>query len=746
MNEWQKTGCVLCAQNCGVEVLIEDNRIVKVRPDRDNPRSEGYICRKGMNIAYHQHNKDRLKYPLKKTKNGFERISWDQAATEIAEKLKGIVDTHGPESFAYMGGGGQGCHFEAAFGMRLLNALGSKYYYSALGQELTGAFWAYGRLTGKQYLFAIPDEKECDMLLGIGWNGYVSHQMCQAPRVLNEISSNPDKLLVIIDPRESETAKKADIHLAIRPGTDALLTKAMIAIILQNDWHNREYIEKHVSGFDIIEHWFKDFDSEEAVKVCELDFETVKKVCHEFATRKSCMHPDLGILMNRHSTATSYLEGILLAICGRLCVPGGNIIPGHIMPLGAHTDERNPKTWRTVETNFPALLGTFPPAVMPEEILSDKPKRQRALLCSQSNPLRSYPDTKAYEQAFDKLELLVVCELAMTETAQFADYILPARSGYESWDSTFFPWTFPEIFFQMRRPLVKPDGEQLEVSQIITLITDKLGLIPDIPDSLYEAAKKNRLSFGAELMKYGQENPASLRMMNFVVAKTLGKEMGSANLSALWALLQMTPKSFRENAVRAGFEKGPLMGDQIFQSLLDHPEGIWVGKCDPDDNFSYVKNEDNRVNVYAAEMEGWIAEITPENEKKELDGRKDYPLILNAGRHTPMNANTLMRNPEWNSGKRACTLAMHPQDADRLSLTDGENVKIVTEAGEETIELEITNETRKGVVIIPHGFGLDYNGNTYGINVNSLVKSTNRDRFAATPYHRYVPCRVEPLN
>ena len=123
MGEWKKTGCVLCAQNCGLEVYVEDNRITKTRGDKDNPRSKGYVCRKGANIAFHQHHKDRLNHPLRRVGDKFERISWEQAISEIAERLKEIIATYGPKSFAYMGGGGQGCHFEAAFGVRLMRAL-----------------------------------------------------------------------------------------------------------------------------------------------------------------------------------------------------------------------------------------------------------------------------------------------------------------------------------------------------------------------------------------------------------------------------------------------------------------------------------------------------------------------------------------------------------------------------------------------------------------------------------------------
>ena len=746
MGQWHKTGCVLCAQNCGLEVLVEGNRMVKVRGDRDNPRSRGYVCRKGMNVAFHQHHAQRLTSPLKKVGGAFERISWDQAATEVAEKLGAIVEAHGPKSFAYMGGGGQGCHFEAAFGVRLLRAMGSRYHYNALGQELTGTFWAHGRATGKQYLFTVPDEERTDMLLAIGWNGMQSHQMPRAPLVLKEIARDPHRLLVAIDPRRSETAAIADIHLPLRPGTDALLARAMIAIMLQEGWHDREYIERHVSGFGEIEPWFEGFDAVGAVKVCGLDYGTVKTVCRELAQRKWCMHTDLGVYMNRHSTAASYLYLVLAGICGRICAPGGNVIPGQLMPLGAHTDERDPRTWRTVTTGFPALMGVFPPNVMPEEILSAHPQRLRAVLCNQSNPLRSYADTTAYEEAFGKLDLLVTCELAMTETAALSHYVLPARSGYESWDGTFFPWTYPDIYFQMRRPIVKPAGEPLEVSQIMVLIADKLGIIPRIPDSLYQAAFSDRSAFGMELMTYAAQETSALKNMPFILAKTLGEKMGSANLAALWGMLQVTPGDFRREAERAGFTPGPDFGEQLFQAICDHPEGLIVGRCDKNNNFEKLRTKDGRVNLHIPEMEQWVRGIDARSEELALAPDPSYPLVLNAGRHTSTNANTLMRDPSWNDGRRACTLAMNPSDAKDLGLSDGQQVRVVTEAGEAVIELEVTGQARKGQVIIPHGFGLVYEGIASGVNVNRLTRSSHRDRFAGTPLHRYVPCRVEPAS
>ena len=742
MNTSYKTGCVLCAQNCGLEVEIENNRIVKVKGDKSNVRSEGYVCRKGLNIANHQHNADRLKYPLKRVGSTFERISWEQAIDEIGAKLKGIVEQYGPRSFAYMGGGGQGCHFEAAFGVRLMRGLGSRYHYSALTQEFSGMFWVNGRMHGRQNIHAEVHAEETDFLLVFGWNGMQSHQIPQAPKHLLRIAKDPDKFLVVIDPRLSETAKVANLHLPIRPGTDALLMRAMIAIILQEGWENRVYIEQHTSGLDEILPLFMGFDAREAVRTCNLDFEQVREVCRQFATRRSCLRYDLGIMMNRHSAVSSYLAVTLEAICGRIGVRGGNVFHGQMMPLGTHTDERDPKTWRTVATNFPAIVGCFPPNAMPEEILSDHPERLRAVIVSGSNPLRSYADTTAYEKAFKRLDLLVTAELAMTETAVLSHYVLPSRSAYESWDGTFFPMTFPGIFFQMRRPIIEPEGEPLELGEIHLRLADRMGLIPPIPETLYKAAEEGHAAFGLALMDFATKEPAALGTMPFILGKTLGKAKGSVHLAALWGMMQTVPKSFRKNAARAGFTPGMGMGEELFQKIMDHPEGLWVGQVDPEENLTNVRTEDGKINLAIPELRTELEDLDSAHEEAALTPDPAFPLVLMAGRHFSMNANTLMRNPAWNEGKRDCTLMMHAADAEALKIADGQRVKVTTEAGSVEIDVEVTEMARRGHVVIPHGFGMIYDGKVHGVNVNRLTKNTNRD-WLGTPMHRYVPCRVE---
>jgi len=737
---WKKTACVLCGNGCGLEVQVENNRIIKVRSDKDSPISEGYACRKGTNIAFHQHNADRVLYPLKKIEDKFERISWDQAVSEITAKLKNILQQHGPRSLASLVGGGEFSFLSVAFPVRLVRRLGSRYNYSAANQEFAGRYWAHGLTLGSQGIGLTADFEHSDMLLLVGKNPLMSHNFPQARRRLTKMSKDAERLLVVVDPRLSETAKIADIHLAIRPGTDALLVKSMIAIILREGMHNQKYINENVDGFKEMLPWFADFDVKAALKVCKLDYNQVFKVCREFTTRKSCLLDDLGILMNRHSALVSYLLVVLLAICGRIGVPGGNYLVGG----GARSDPSDPRTWRTLITDIPAINGMFPPNVLPEEIMNDYPERIRAVLNFAANPLRSYADTTAYENAFRQLELLVVAEIVMSETAALAHYILPSKTAYESWDGT--PGGgFSEVYARMRPPVVESEGDQKEGGEIFTLLADAMGLIPELPESLYQAARSGNIrKYRDTLMDYVQKNPDSGRVIQFIVAKTLGKAMGSVHLASIFPMfLQRSPTS-QEEAAKAGFAVGQDQGLNIYQAIIDHPGGVLVGIRNPEKNIETLATENRRIKLYNSEVDDWIKKINPVDEEEQLKVDERFPLILMAGRHMDMNANTMMRDPVWNEGRRACTLAMNPADAQRFGFTDRQMVRVVTEAGEETIEVEVTEDARKGQVIIPHGFGLVYNGVKYGANVNRLTKNTHRDQFG-TPIHRYIPCRIEAL-
>jgi anaerobic selenocysteine-containing dehydrogenase len=175
-------------------------------------------------------------------------------------------------------------------------------------------------------------------------------------------------------------------------------------------------------------------------------------------------------------------------------------------------------------------------------------------------------------------------------------------------------------------------------------------------------------------MEWAASVPESFAAMPFVLAKTIGKEWDSAALAGFWGVLMTAPKAFRKNAARIGFEPGMDQGDRIFQALLDTPEGIWVGEVDPDENFKAVKTPSGKIEVFVPELEEDAKNLNAENEANELKLPEEFPMILNAGRHTRYNINTLIRGQEWNKGKRACTVAVNPSDAKEMGLADGQKV------------------------------------------------------------------------
>lgn len=178
-----------------------------------------------------------------------------------------------------------------------------------------------------------------------------------------------------------------------------------------------------------------------------------------------------------------------------------------------------------------------------------------------------------------------------------------------------------------------------------------------------------------------------------------------------------------------------------YKWTFTRPKGIWIGKADAEHPMDGIRTPSGKIEVFIPELADAVIALTPENEARDLAMPDGFPLVLNAGRHMNYNANTLMRNPEWNRGRRACTVALSPADAGAMGLTDGQQVRLTTEAGDATGELEVSEAVRQGTVLVPHGFGLIYGGEVYGINVNDLTQSTHRDPLG-TPLHRFVPCRV----
>lgn len=747
MGEWKKGGCVLCAQNCGLEIFVEEGRIAKVRGDKDNPRSKGYCCRKGLSIEHYAHNADRLAYPLKRVGERHERISWDQAIAEISEKLGAIAGAHGGQTIAYMGGGALGGQLEVALGLRLLSCLRSRNYYSPLAQEFSNVYWVDGRVTGRQGYPSMPDVHGADTVVAWGWNGWMSNQEPRARELILKLEKDPDKHLIVIDPRLSETAQHADIHLKLRPGSDTMLLKAMVRIILDSGWQDDAFMEEHVSGWQQTAPLFDGFDARRAVEeVCGLDYDEVVKATRVIAQTRSCIHPDLGIYMNRNSTINNFLLYILRAITGRFGVEGGHVIPAYLFPMGSNSDERHPKSIRTAKHGMFPVYGVLPPAIFPDEVLDEGPDHLRALIVSAGNPLRAFPDTLAYEKAFEALELSVCIDVAYTETARLCDYVLPSLSYMESYDTTCFNYSFPDLYFQLRQPVIPPHSDECrEGAWMMLQLMKALGFLPQLPQTLYDAAKEGVNAYNMELMLYLQDHMEMMKLMPAIMAETLGEALGSCNQALVVALLVGASKAVKVGAAAMGYPDDELEAPGVmFEDILRHPEGMILARYQCD-NFRLLKTEDKKLNLRIEELDAPLRAATIESELAALAPSKEYPMFLHSGLHHETVINSTMRNPAWNKGRDADSMFISEADARRLGLENGDKVRIVTKASSAEIPVEITKHAAENFVYIRHGRGLIYDGVKTGVNVNELVKTTDCDEMY-TPMHRRVPCRLEKLD
>ncbi len=764
MGEWKKTWCNLCAVTCGLEMEVEDGHIISVRPDPDSKISENYCCRKGRTAKYFTESPDRLLYPKKRVGNHYERISWDQAYKEIAEKANRIIRDHGPRSTAILGAGGGPTATPAAVVLSFINAIGTQYIFNPIGVEFMGSFWSCGKIYGDQFHPIEADDKNCDVIIFWGSNSYVSHQIPDARKVIRDFSESPDKMLITVDPRLSETSRMADMHLMPANGTDALFLRALIALILEKGWENKDFLLRYTSDWFKARRWFIDFDIDGALKVCRISRDQAEEFARILTTTKWGMHQDLGLFFGRHSTLNSYLCLTLMAVCGMLFVPGGCVPPVRIVVLET-TDEHDSKVWRGPVTGRFPVVGMYPEGMFPDEVLGDNEDRIRFAISNLTNPARSYPDSQRMEEALSKLELFVAIDCVETETTRLADYVLPSPSIFEvGGDFTVFTLHYPEIVFGSRKEVVPPPGEAREDTRIYAELTEAMGLIPKIPKFLYDAAEEavrtgDRIHYFLKVvawiaaggMKYFDQAAT-------IIALTLGKAMGSAGRSMNWAALMISELQKRAIMdVKPDTKKYPVLSrlpvfrdfcvmDAAFELVDAHPEGAVIAHSDVNNLMKrHIKHKDGKFHLWCEEIDKYIKRITPEKEAAELELGDEWNMILSAGRHSEGGMNTSMRSTETIRYRDPYALAINPEDAAEMGFTEGQVVRVTTNRGSLEIPVEITWQTSRGYCLMPHYLGLLHDGKTYGTHANLLTDSRDLDELTGNSRWRYTPCRVEAI-
>jgi anaerobic selenocysteine-containing dehydrogenase len=756
-----KTACILCSRNCGLEVTVEHqggaDRITQIRGDKAHPMTQGYLCQKAARLDRYQHHEGRLRHPLRREADGsFVRVSWDEALGDIAQRLLAIRAAHGGDAFALVGGGGQGNHLGGTYAQQMLPAMGSRFVYSALAQEKTGDFWLNGRMFGRQTCHTTEDVEHADYVLFIGCNPYQSHGIPNARDTLKALAKTPGRTMVVIDPRRTETAKQAHVHLQLRPGTDAFLLSAMLAIIVREGLHDRDFIAAHCDGFDEVEAALKAVDVDDCVRRADVALADVERVARGFATAgRACVRIDLGLQHTLHCTLNGWLEKLLYLVTGNFGRQGGNNLHTSMMPLIGHTDERESRAGRplkrTAVHGMHPIAGLYPPNLLPDEILQGGEQRLRALIVDSCNPALTYADTAKQREALASLELLVVVDVALTETARLAHYVLPAASQFEKVEATAFTLEFPVNFFHLRHPLFEPLDESLPEPEIYTRLLEKMGRLPArfpvlsglaraephaTSHVLYAAALTATLARDKALRPYGAS----------VLYRTLGPTLpkGLEGAAVMLPLAIHYATVYREAVRRAGHRGNRLtLGAALFRAIVAGRSGVVTSRHEHDEVWSLVKTPDRRIRLAVPEM---FEELRALAHEGDAAADPAHPFVLMAGERRAYNANQIFRDPAWRKGGHDGAMRMHPDDAAALGLADGAHATCRSARAAIEVVIEIDDGVRRGVVTLPHGYGQrGEDGRVDGPAVNLLTSTDQCDAVSKTPRHKYVPVRVEAM-
>lgn len=735
---WQPTACILCECNCGIVVEVDGGRLARIRGDKAHPASQGYTCNKALRLDHYQNSRARLTSPLRRRADGsYEEIDWDTAIVEIAEGFKHIRDAYGGDKIFYYGGGGQGNHLGGAYSGAFLKALGSKYRSNALAQEKTGEAWIDGQLYGGH---TRGEFEHAEVAVFVGKNPWMSQSFPRARVVLNEIAKDPARSMIVIDPVVTDTAKMADFHLRVRPGTDAWCLAAMAGVLVQENLCDETFLAEHLRGADAVRAALLDVPVTDYAQRCGVDAQLLAAAARRIAAATSVsVFEDLGVQQAPNSTLCSYLNKLLWILTGNFAKPGGQHLHSSLGPLFGQFSGRTPVT------GAPIISGLVPSNVVPEEILTDHPDRFRAMIVESSNPAHSLANSAACREAFAALELMVVIDVAMTETARLAHYVLPAASQFEKPEATFFNLEFPRNTFQLRRAVLAPLPGTLAEPEIWARLVRALGVVPDDDlRPLRDAAARGRQAYTEAFLAATATNPTVAKVLPYVLYETLGPTLpeGLRGAAALWGLAQKTALTYPEAVRRAGHADG----NALFDAICDNPSGVTFTVHNYEDDFALISHADRKISLEIPAMLEELAALTRTPPRLTTT---EFPIVLSVGERRAYTANDIFRDPSWRKRDAQGALRVSVVDAQALGLVDGSRARISTAAGSAEATVEVTETMQAGHAALPNGFGLDYiddAGRTVapGVAPNALTWTEWRDPYAGTPWHKHVPARIEP--
>jgi anaerobic selenocysteine-containing dehydrogenase len=707
--------CNLCEAMCGIAIEVAGERILSIRGDHDDPFSRGHICPKAVALQDVHDDPDRLRRPLRRRGSDWVEVGWDEAFAETAERLAAVQATHGRQAVAvYQGNPTVHNHGSILFGQLFLRSLGTRNLYSATSVDQLPQMLASLLMFGHQLLLPVPDLDRTRFLLILGANPLVSNgSLMTAPGVERRLKALRERggRIVVVDPRRTETAAMADAHVAIRPGTDALLLLAMLQTILVEGRERPGRLAAFTDGIAEIGRLARDFAPEAVAGATGIAPDASRALARAFSgTQPAVAYGRVGISTQEFGGLASWLVNVLNVVTGNLDAPGGAMFTRpavDLVSLAARLGQRGHfAKGRSRVRGLPEFGGEYPAAALAEEIDTPGRDQVRALVTSAGNPVLSTPNGGRLEKGLAQLEFMVAIDIYLNETTRHAHLILPPTSALEHdhYDLVFHVLAVRNTV-KYSPALFAPQGDTRHDWQIFLELARRLDIA------------KGRNSPGRRLLR-----------------SALGA-MGTRGVLDL--LLRTGPHG-------SGFRPwGRGLG---LRRLEDAPHGIDLGPlepCLPERLATPGRRIDLAPAAFVADLERLRARLGA------ADLGRGLRLI---GRRDLRSNNSWMHNSErLVKGRDRCTLLMHPEDAARQGLADGQAVSVRSRSGAVRAVLHVTGDVMPGVVCLPHGWGHHREGTRLrvarahaGASLNDLTDEQRVDALCGTAAFSGTPVEVAP--
>jgi len=732
--------CPFCEATCGLEIEVDGGRVTRVRGDRRDPFSRGFVCPKAVGVKDLYHDPDRLRRPLRRTASGWEEISWQAAFDFVGERLAAVRKAHGNDAVG-MYTGNPVVHDLGALAYRpvLAQALASKSLFNSAAIDTLPKIVQTGLMFGRPFPLAVPvpDIDRTQYLLVIGANPMVSHgslmTMPDAPARLRGVMERGGKL-VVIDPRRSETAKLASEHHFIRPGADAAFLLALVHTLFEEGRVDLGAAAGRVNGLDELRAVARELAPEAVASHCGIAAPVIRRIARELAAAESAAcYGRLGTCVQEFGTLASWGVDLVNILTGNLDRPGGAMFTTPAAPLDAALPQR-PFTmgrFRSRVSGQPEVEGLIPSSAMAEEMLTPGPGQVRAMILLMTNPLRSAANSAELERAFAGLEFLVAIDFYLNETTRHAHVILPAPAAAEQpgYELGLYLLSVRNVA-KWSDPIRPPDGETPETWQVFSEIGARLLGVSHLPRQAVDDLIFRRYAEGAVA--------SSPRWAGLTVDEVCAKVDGGIGPARMVDLL------LRVGPYGDGFGRNP--GGLTLARLRTHEHGLDLGPLEPRLS-EVIRTESGKI------------ELAPQlmlDDLPRLRARmaRSQPGLVLIGRRDLRGSNSFMHNlPSLVKGKDRCTLHVSPEDAAQAGLAHGGRARVTSRVGSVIAPVEVTDDLMPGVVSLPHGWGHDAAGARLrvarehaGVNTNLLTDNQAYDSASGTAVLFGTPVTLEPAN